>query len=35
VGDLLATTSGVKTGDVVATSNVARLADGMRITGTR
>jgi RND family efflux transporter MFP subunit len=35
VGDLIEITSGVKTGDVVATSNVARLADGMRITGTR
>jgi hypothetical protein len=35
VGDLIEITSGVKTGDVVATSNVARLADGVRITGTR
>ena len=35
VGDLIEITSGVKAGDAVATSNVARLADGMRITGTR
>src|SRR6185436_6539294 len=35
VGDLIEITSGLKAGDAVATSNVARLADGMRITGTR
>ncbi len=35
VGDLIEITSGLKAGDVVATSNVAQLADGMRITGTR
>ena len=35
VGDLIEITSGVKAGDVVATSNVAQLADGVRVTGTR
>ena len=35
VEDLIEITSGVKAGDVVATSNVAQLADGVRITGTR
>ena len=35
VGDLIEITSGVKAGDTVATSNVAQLADGVRIIGTR
>ena len=36
VGDLIEITSGVKAGDAVATSNVAQLADGVRIiAGTR
>ena len=35
VGDLIEIASGIKAGDAVATSNVAQLADGMRITGTR
>jgi RND family efflux transporter MFP subunit len=35
VGDLIEITSGVKAGDALATSNVAQLADGMRITGAR
>jgi multidrug efflux pump subunit AcrA (membrane-fusion protein) len=35
VGDLIEITSGVKAGDAVATSNVAQLADGVRIIGTR
>jgi RND family efflux transporter MFP subunit len=35
VGDLIEITSGLKAGDTVATSNVAQLADGVRITGTR
>ena len=35
VGDLIEITNGVKAGDVVATSNIAQLADGVRITGTR
>lgn len=35
VGDLIEITSGLKAGDAVAASNVAQLADGMRITGTR
>jgi len=35
VGDLIEITSGLKAGDAVATSNVAQLADGVRITGTR
>ena len=35
VKDLMEITSGVKAGDAVATSNVARIADGMRITGAR
>ena len=35
VGDLIEITSGVKAAEVVATSNVAQLADGVRVTGTR
>lgn len=35
VGDLIEITSGVKAGDAVAMSNVAQLADGVRIAGTR
>ena len=35
VGDLIEITSGIKAGDAVATSNVAQLADGVRIIGTR
>lgn len=35
VGDLIEITSGVKAGDAVATSNVAQLADGVRIAGAR
>jgi multidrug efflux pump subunit AcrA (membrane-fusion protein) len=35
VGDLIEITTGVEAGDVVAASNVAQLADGVRITGAR
>jgi membrane fusion protein (multidrug efflux system) len=35
VGDLIEITSGIKAGDTVATSNVTKLADGVRIAGTR
>jgi multidrug efflux system membrane fusion protein len=35
VEDLIELTSGVKAGDTVATSNVERMADGMRITRER
>jgi RND family efflux transporter MFP subunit len=35
VEDLIELTSGVKAGDTVATSNLAMIADGMRITGAR
>jgi hypothetical protein len=35
VGDLLEITSGIKAGDVVATSNVTTLADGVRVAGAR
>ena len=35
VGDLIEITSGVKAGDAVATSNLAQLADGVRVTGAR
>ena len=35
VGDLIEIITGVKAGDAVATSNVAQLADGVRITETR
>jgi membrane fusion protein, multidrug efflux system len=35
VGDSIEITSGVKAGDAVATSNVAQLADGVRIVGVR
>ena len=35
VGDLIEITSGIKAGDTVATSNVTKLADGVRIGGTR
>lgn len=35
VGDLIEITSGVKAGDAVATSNIAQLADGVRIAGAR
>jgi RND family efflux transporter MFP subunit len=35
VGDLIEITTGVKAGEVVAASNVAQLADGVRITGPR
>ena len=35
IGDLIEITNGVKAGDVVATSNVAQLADGVRITGAK
>jgi multidrug efflux pump subunit AcrA (membrane-fusion protein) len=35
VEGLIEITSGVKAGDVVATSNVAQIADGVRITGPR
>jgi RND family efflux transporter MFP subunit len=35
VGDLIEITRGVEVGDAVATSNVAQLADGVRIGGTR
>ena len=35
VGDLIEIITGVKAGDAVATSNVAQIADGVRITPTR
>jgi membrane fusion protein (multidrug efflux system) len=35
VGDLIEITSGIKAGDTVATSNVTKLADGVRIAGAR